>query len=203
MQSCYKILSISLFSFICINASSQDTLERFIKQKCDHVVQCGKELNEIKIKMIAPCFWDSVNDEMQGGVAPLREFLYKVKDNNFISGGLIMLKFPAGVSKKEKDSIFSDLPHNDIFAGKYISHRNVTIGLKKWLEVTTASVIEIPQGKVYQVLLYYTIIYKDCIVILLYKAFSFEGADETAALFDEYKRVLSTLASGTVLYEKK
>lgn len=192
-----KILGSVLFLIVFAHRiCAQDSLLRFVNHTCQYKIDGSGDAAGIKMQINIPCVWDSLNE---GRPHLIRSFKYQVKEDNYIGMGLLILNVPHVFTKEEIDTTDGAFFFQQPSWGKLISNRKVIIDGMNCTEAHTYITTSIPQGKTYQHMLSYLIIYKDCLIVLTYKSMTF---DETSSksLFEEYERLFKVLASGTVLY---
>jgi hypothetical protein len=191
-----KFTTIFLSILISIPAAAQNSLQKFIDNRCQYKIDGKGEEKGIVMQLNIPCIWDSLQENRPNLIM---SFSYKVKDENYLAAMLMVIKSDYIPTQKEIDNT----PAEEFFKapswGKFISSRKVTIDALKWTEAYTYLNVPLPQGETYQHMLSYLLIYKNYVIVLTYKTMTF-SEESSQSLFNEYERLFKTLGAGTILY---
>lgn len=191
-----KTLILILSLLIQFAVVSQDSLQRFIDNKCHYKIDGSGEAKGIKMQIDIPCEWDSLQENRP---ALVKSYIYKVKDDNYLGAFVLILKTGYTPTQKEIDSTNFDNFFDQASWGRLISSRKVNVDALNCTEAHTFNLVNLPQGQTYQNMLSYLLVYKDYFVVVAYKAMAFDEAD-SHLLFNQYRRLFQALAAGTVLY---
>lgn len=191
-----KFIILFLFVFCSISATSQDSLQKFIDNKCQYKIDGSGEAYGVKMQLNIPCEWDSLQENRP---RLIRSFSYKVKEENYLAASLIIFKSEYTPTRKELETTnFSDFFNRESW-GELISTKKVIIDALKCTEAHTFIKTDLPQGETYQYMLSYLMIYKNYFIVISYKTMTFSN-ESSLSLFNEYERLFKTLAAGTILY---
>ena len=191
-----KLIILLLSTIFSIHATSQDSLQKFIDNKCQYKIDGKGQANGMKMQLNIPCIWDSLQENRPHLI---RSFIYKVKDENYLAAMLMIIKMDYSPSQKELDNTPTEEFFKGSSWGEFISSKKVTIDGLQWTEAHTYLISSLPQGETHQYMLSYLLIYKTSIIVLGYKTMPF-SEESSQFLFNEYERLFKTLAAGTILY---
>lgn len=189
-------LLIPFLVFFSRGLFAQDTLHQFAQNTCQYKIDGSGKAYGIKMKLVIPCAWDSLNEERP---FLIRSFSYHITDDKVLAAAVTILKTNYTPTKKELDTISMDVFFKQPSWGQFISSRKVNVDALKCTEAITFKIEELPQGTTYQEMLSYLIVYKNYFIVITYKSMATDE-ESSKSLFNRYVSLFRVLAAGTVLY---